>query len=144
MIRRISRIEFMTMNKLSMYIYVYPHIFSLCYFDTILVWEFRVRSRTITGVVCRTSRCFTQLGWPLKENSNFLAEPKKEKGYLVSSALCLVLHWSHVFCLCTWENEVIQFPNHKIAYQVLHGMTPASGIIFIYLVIIYLLSCLSI
>lgn len=42
-------------------------------------------------MVHRSSRCFKQLQWPIQKSCNYLVEPKREKGYLVSE--------SFMFCL---------------------------------------------
>ncbi|KAG0581717.1 hypothetical protein KC19_3G003000 [Ceratodon purpureus] len=37
---------------------------------------------TLVHFICRTTRCFRQLQYPLRSDCHYFVEPKREKGYL--------------------------------------------------------------
>ena len=70
-------------------------LFEGCWTLDVLLYAFEVlyieSAAWHNWMVHRSSRCFKQLQWPIQKSCNYLVEPKREKGYLVSE--------SFMFCL---------------------------------------------
>ena len=62
-------------------------------------------------MVHRSSRCFKQLQWPIQKSCNYLVEPKREKGYLVSESFMFCLKESISSCrgACSQSRSSLPF-----------------------------------